>query len=75
MNVEGSPSNTIYAPFPYVSGDDPVSPSLVTALGSNFLNPFNPTTTIQFSLAEAGHATLNIYNTRGQLVVSSPNRI
>jgi len=68
MNVEGSPSNIIYAPFPYVSGDDPVSPSLVTALGSNFPNPFNPTTTIQFSLAEAGHATLNIYNTRGQLV-------
>ncbi|MCD4829022.1 MAG: T9SS type A sorting domain-containing protein [Candidatus Cloacimonetes bacterium] len=31
-------------------------------------NPFNPTTTIAFSLAEPSHTTLCVYNVRGQLV-------
>jgi len=37
-------------------------------LFQNFPNPFNPETTIQFSLAQAGPATLRIYNIRGTLV-------
>jgi hypothetical protein len=37
-------------------------------LGQNFPNPFNPTTTISFSLPEAGDVLLKIYNIRGQLV-------
>ena len=31
-------------------------------------NPFNPTTTISYSLPSAGHLKLSIYNVRGQLV-------
>ncbi len=33
-------------------------------------NPFNPSTTIQFSLPQAGFATLKIYNTLGEEVTS-----
>jgi ligand-binding sensor domain-containing protein len=34
----------------------------------NFPNPFNPSTTISFSLPENGPANLSIYNLRGQIV-------
>ncbi len=34
----------------------------------NYPNPFNPTTTISFSIPESGKAELTIYNTKGQLV-------
>jgi FlgD Ig-like domain len=38
------------------------------ALHQNHPNPFNPTTTLQFDLPEAGNVTLKIYNSVGQLV-------
>jgi len=38
------------------------------ALGENFPNPFNPSTAIKYSLAEAGQVELRIYDARGQLV-------
>jgi len=34
----------------------------------NYPNPFNPTTTIRFSIPEANQVTLRIYNSAGQLV-------
>ena len=37
-------------------------------LDPNFPNPFNPTTWIPFYLPSDGHATLKIFNVRGQLV-------
>jgi len=37
---------------------------------SNYPNPFNPTTTIKFSLAKDAYTELNIYNISGQLVKS-----
>ena len=37
-------------------------------LNQNYPNPFNPTTTISFSLAEAGETKLEIYNVLGQRV-------
>jgi flagellar hook assembly protein FlgD len=40
----------------------------VNFLGSNYPNPFNPTTTIQFGLKQAQNVKITIYNTRGQTV-------
>ena len=34
----------------------------------NYPNPFNPSTTIKYSLPKAGHLKLSIFNVRGQLV-------
>jgi len=45
----------------------PVLPS-ITFQTSNYPNPFNPSTTIMYSLPKAGHLKLSIYNVRGQLV-------
>ncbi len=44
------------------------SERLVTALGQNSPNPFNPMTVISFSMATEGNARLAIYDVRGQLV-------
>ncbi len=55
-----------------VSSDDNLTPS-VTKLTGNFPNPFNPTTTISFSVKEAGHVSINIYNMKGQLVKTLMN--
>ncbi len=37
-------------------------------LGSNYPNPFNPTTTISFTLKSSGYVTLSIYDVKGRLV-------
>ncbi len=68
LNVEGSPSDIINVPFPYVDNQDVVTPGLVTKLENNYPNPFNPSTTIAFSLAKPGRASLVIYNLKGQVV-------
>jgi hypothetical protein len=50
-----------------ISNQDGISP-LITELGANYPNPFNPTTTISFSLKERGPVAINIYNILGQKV-------
>jgi hypothetical protein len=54
--------NIIGAP----TGIDPVA--FANNLDDNYPNPFNPTTTIKYSIAEHGQVTLKIYNAAGQLV-------
>ena len=43
------------------------------ALYEAYPNPFNPTTTIKFSLSQAGNVSLKIYNVMGQLVKTLVN--
>ena len=42
-------------------------------LYQNVPNPFNPETNIKFNLVESGHASLEIYNIKGQLVKTLAN--
>lgn len=55
--------------FPLSQGeeDNNVTP-VTTMLQQNYPNPFNPNTTISFNVPKSGTATLNVYNTKGQLV-------
>ncbi len=56
----GEPYNTTAV------GDDPVPAKL--ALKANFPNPFNPHTTIPYSLPQAGKVELAVYDVAGKLV-------
>lgn len=54
---------------------DPTVPVVTTTLNAAYPNPFNPNTTISFSLSAADDTTVEIYNQKGQLVkalVNSP---
>jgi hypothetical protein len=50
-----------------VANEDPVNP-VITALNGNYPNPFNPTTSISFSVREKMPVELVIYNMLGQKV-------
>ncbi len=51
-----------------VPGEQEAPQPLVLALGPNYPNPFNPSTTIRFTLPQAGRVTLRIYTVDGSLV-------
>ncbi|UCG52218.1 MAG: T9SS type A sorting domain-containing protein, partial [Candidatus Latescibacterota bacterium] len=52
--------------FPEPIGVDPIA--FENRLGDNYPNPFNPTTTIKYSIKEPAHVSLKVYNVAGQLV-------
>lgn len=51
-----------------VANDDPFVAPLITKLYPNYPNPFNPETTIQYSLKTPGWVDISIYNIGGQLI-------
>ena len=48
--------------------EDPLAQIPITTISGNFPNPFNPSTTIKYSLAKTAHATIEIFNIKGQVV-------
>ena len=44
-----------------------------TDLGKNYPNPFNPTTSFELNVGNAGHVTMNVYNVMGQVVETLVN--
>ena len=56
-----------------VSNDDNLAPALYTELKGNYPNPFNPETTISYSVKDKLPVTIEIYNLKGQKVKTLVN--
>ena len=73
MGMESDPSETVE--YESVNADEDIIP-LITELHGNYPNPFNPTTTISFSVAQnSDFVNLEIYNIKGQKVKQLINEI
>jgi hypothetical protein len=59
---------TTHPPDSYTSADDIVIDPSSIKLGVNYPNPFNPSTTISYSLPNEAQVSLAIYNIKGELV-------
>jgi hypothetical protein len=57
-------SNAIY----HTSTDEDAEVPVITALNGNYPNPFNPETTISYSVKNSAPVAIEIYNTKGQKV-------
>jgi hypothetical protein len=56
--------------------DVPPTPDVfANRLDHNYPNPFNPTTTIRYSIKEQGNVSLKVYNAAGQLVRTLVNEM
>ena len=64
-------ANNFYGPVAFnLQPNEQQTPpvTLVTGIDGVFPNPFNPSTTIAYTLSQAGDVEIMIYNIRGQLV-------
>ncbi len=67
-NPDGTRANMGAFPQGIITSIDENEQSPVIMELSNYPNPFNPSTTIRFSIAEDGKFSLTIFNVRGKLV-------
>ena len=58
----------LYFGIPSIGDPVPVDLPGITFQAGNYPNPFNPSTTIRYSMPNAGHLKLSVYNVRGHLV-------
>ncbi len=70
---ESLPSEIIAFNYPITDTEPNNQVPLVTKLYHNYPNPFNPSTTIAFSLKSPGKVKLSVYNLKGQLVTNLVN--
>ncbi|HNX37021.1 MAG TPA: T9SS type A sorting domain-containing protein [Candidatus Cloacimonadota bacterium] len=68
-------TSQFYGPIAVTIGDpedDPELPGiqLSTMLMDAYPNPFNPSTTLRYSLKEAGNVRMDVFNLRGQIIRS-----
>jgi len=72
QTIPGGTTGTTNNPYAFntnaVAGDDVVEPVFINELRTNYPNPFNPTTTIEFSLKENQNVSLEVFNIKGQKV-------
>jgi len=69
---EGWYIDDIYYTNPTGISDNSIIPK-VTSLNGNYPNPFNPTTTIAYSLSKEAHVNIEIFNMKGQKVRTLKN--
>jgi hypothetical protein len=66
--VNANQTTTVNFVLSIVPNEDPVVPVAATALLGNFPNPFNPETSISYTIKDAAHVRVDIYNLKGQLI-------
>ena len=63
-------TSAFWGPTEIIFGADVNEITEITQLGNNYPNPFNPVTTINFSVKENETGILTIYNAKGQVVTN-----
>lgn len=66
--ANGRPGGVMFHNFTMMDSDDESTPPVSGLSLGNYPNPFNPSTTIRFTLPDHARVNLNVYNARGQLV-------
>ena len=65
---ENESGYSLLGPEHVTAAPEPPSPPLATVLEQSVPNPFNPATTIRFSIGEPGWVVLRVYDVTGRTV-------